>query len=497
MKKILIFAVIAVILTLSINSCTPEPGGNEEEGNFWAQNTVTDKFYKFYADKLYENAHCTVWVERNSNVTSATAEKIGNEYSTQIRPKMVSAFGWTASNTDTMSYADTLGDGDGKLCILLLDIKDDYEEGVNDSYVAGYFYAVDFFNDFQVMSEGVRSNERDMIYIDTYPGLDNADDPDVMAGVFRTLAHEMQHLMNFVTTAAIRSNVNENGQITDLFPMDTWIDEGLSSAAEYIYNSVHPPIRWHWYNSNGGGEGRINKGNNFFVWGNYKNEMYAILDDYATVYLFFQWLRLQSGVNSSKIYKDIMVSSDSDYKAVTSSASSNIENGYNTWEKLLGDWLSANFINNTSGRYGYMNDSTLKQIKAPYAPKASSIWLSPGEGVYSYADNSTFPSQSGNIRYAGLSSSGRKGTIANGETLLSFNVNPTKTGNSENATMTNNTPPAPPSPNINIAGSRSADGIQKFKGPFPIGAEGIIRNIRDLDLTGISMRGILPEAINE
>jgi hypothetical protein len=300
---------------------------------------------------------------------------------------------------DIMGAADFIADGDGKLCILLLDIKDGYT-GPGGSYTAGYFFLGDFLEDND--SLGYRSNEADMIYLDTYPAKPGSSES------YQTLAHEMQHLMNFATSIMRRITNNT------IYLMDTWIDEGLSSAAEYIYLGKHIEERVEWFNRDS--EDTIALGNNFFVWGNLETN--SILDDYATVYLFFQWLRLQA--DGTEIYKDIIGATDSDYRAVTEAAKKNIqwfnesdtiaEDSLETspWERLFESWLAANYINAENGEYGYKNDDMLKDLVVSMASaKNDSLPLLPGEAVYSITDSDgeilNYTEGSGpNIKYLGL-----------------------------------------------------------------------------------------------
>jgi len=387
---------------------------------------------------------------------------------------MISNFGITFNTgsglKDTMQYADWwMGNGDGKLCILLLDIIDNYSVN-NKAYVAGYFQPMNFFNTNY-------SNNCDMIYIDTYPGLQSEN----INSAYRTLFHEMQHLMNFTTTLAKRSNIVGN-DIIALNEMDLWIDEGLSTAAEWVYSGNHDNGRLGWYNSDP--TGLIGKGNNFFLWDNRtgsgedKHEN-AVLDDYATVYLFFQWLRIQS---SSNIYKSIISSSNSDYKAVTKAASDNNMSYASTksgWGNMLRDWYAANYINSNSGRYGYKNETTLRRttsgnpITVHYVPAGkTSIDLYSGEGVYSAADGYTVPGASGNILYSGLNNST---IVASGASvtgaLLTYNID--DNSNIETAASISGTTTGTAA-NILASGSRSVQSVQ-INNPFPVGFSDMLR----------------------
>ena len=472
MKKLLFVTCISVIL---LSSCDWLFEGETGGKTFWAQDMTTSSFYWITADLLAENEYCKVYAEVNKGVTKSAAQNMADEY-ISIRSKMLNAFGFSIQGYDTLQIADAFCDEDGKLTILLLDIRDGYQQGVNDSYVAGYFTPYNFF-------DAENSNLCDMIYIDTNPGL--KEDPE---NAYSTLVQELQHLMNFTSTLMYRREV-EDGVITDIFMMDTWIDEGLSSAAEWVYSGKHLVDRWGWYYLNGNGDGLIDKGNNFFVWGNRTNEnQYAVLDDYATVYLFFQWLRLQSG--GTGIYKDIIKSDKDDYLAVTDAASS-IEASYkNNWSGLLGDWLAANYIYNSSGRYGYEDDfkfyinEELVTIKGLHllSTDKQTISLYPGEGVFSlidtdYASGSVIPAGPGkNIRYYVLTNSPTT-SMAEGA-LLTYNANnvnsapPTgsfmETGNVTGVTA-----------NVSVVvpvNGRSVAAPFRITGPYRIGAGDVRRS---------------------
>lgn len=438
MKKFLVIA--ACVFSMSFISCDVllgillggDNGSTDPNyGNFWAHDLRYDpiKPYRVDAELLHQGVYCNVWVEKGS-ATKAQAKRIADEYDKNIYGKMIDNFSMknfqfdSETFSDIMKFADWLADEDGKLCILLLDIKDNFKEGINNSYTAGYFHNLHFL-------DRNYSNGKDMIFVDTYPGMEDTEE------AFSTLAHEMQHLMNFATsfvTRILKNNNNEN----ELFLMDTWIDEGLASAAEYIYKGEHLTGRIDWYNYNGYKEsaksehrGLIDKGNNFFNWGNRTEEnQYANMDDYATVYLFFQWLRLQAG--RSTIYSEIISSPNYDHKAVTTVMNTAAkDNGFNDWNILLRAWFAANFINAADNIYGYKNDPILKSVKAPASSSINSpIMLAPGEGVYSRIDAgslTTMPSSSSSpsIKYASLSKTGTlvsNDSVAAGRTLLTYNV---------------------------------------------------------------------------
>jgi len=462
MKKYLslILVVVFALMAFSCGDFFESVSGGK---SFWALDYTKSpvQSYRVSAELLASNELCEVWVEKGSGVSEQQAKSVANEYKNAVYVKMMKFFGWEVLENGTrynvMDIADMMGDGNGKLNILLLDIKDGYKKGVNDSYVAGYFYAYNFF-------DVEESNVSDMIYMDTYPSSVGADE------FYSTLAHEMQHLINFITTAMFRSEVNENNEIIDLFLMDTWIDEGLSAAAEWVYLGKPDESRIRWYNEDR--TGFISKGDNFYVWDNYKENPSAVLNEYATVSMFFHWLRLQFG---NDIYFNILTSLKSDYLAVEEAQE------YTKWPGLLKMWHTANKINNTSSYEGYKNDSLLKDIKANYLSSNDKQWeLYPGEAVYTYSLLGTStPDLSGSIRYLGMSDTNVSGNIPAKGTLLTYNIDTRynnadkNSGTATPGTITGEKPPSKPVLNMNSSdNSRALSGAM---GSNRIDAGDIIR----------------------
>jgi hypothetical protein len=440
---------------------------------FWAYNISTDNFYQLEAELLAEGPNCRVWAEKGRGITTATANSMVKAYEERIRTKMLDTFAYKGQigfngkdigpidqiengevvANDTLELAGWMTDDDGKLTLLLLDIKDDFKQGVNDGYVAGYFWSGNIVS--SSLYSGY-SNKCSMIYVDTYPAEPGSENSN------STVAHELQHLMTYV-----------NAYISDKeYLLNTWIDEGLSSAAEWLYFGKQVDSKLDMYNANM--SGLIQKGNNFFVWGNHESEsQYAAFDDYSTVYLFFQWLRLQSG--STSIYKEITLSNNYNHLAVTNAANRAMSgNGYDNWGTLLKTWLAANYINAPSGPYGYRNDSVLKRIKAKTAPVGvTNISLAPGEGVYSITNDFDLPENKQSIRYAGLDKDGNDLSDTetfSGGALLTYNVNTNIEGNPESGTTTG----VAASYAEADATSRSVAGLS-FSGPYVIDAGGILR----------------------
>ena len=403
----------------------PPKEDDPNEKKFWAIDFTKvgqpGYLYQAKARQLYEGDKCVIYAETTAGISIRTAEQFAREYSEKIYGVMLEYFcdknfevnynGTKTTYADTLEYAFSLVDNQDKLIILLLDIRDGYS---GNGYVAGYF-------DPRNLYYGTNSNYKNMIYVDTNPGMNNQEE------MFSTFAHELQHLINYVTSIRIRPN----GQSPYPHQMDTWIDEGLSLMAEYLYQEKPLESRIRWFINDP--MKTIAWGNNFYVWDNYDSGSFpnAVLDDYATAYLFFQWLYLQTEEDPA-LLKKIAASGKYDYRAVTENTGSIIPGGDN-WETLLRTWLAANYINDPENEYGYKGNEAFKNITVkPYlvTDNNSKIKLFPGEGVYSTIKSSfVLPANDSgeNIRYAGLQKGlpfvSISGPSYTGDSLLTFNKN--------------------------------------------------------------------------
>jgi hypothetical protein len=383
-----------------------------------------DSWYSLTAKKLAESVHCVVYADiTETGITAVNGQAIANQYESKIYTPVTNAFG---------GIEDV--DGNGKVIFLMLDIIDGYTG--SGGYVAGYFDPTHMF----ATSTYSNSNKAAMLFMDTNPGFDLGN-PNRIQNFYSTMAHELQHLIEWSETVA--QNKPEK---------DLWINEGLSTAAEYIYgigggSPAHQTNRIDYFNKtdNYATDNTIRNGNTFFVWDN-RND---VLADYSTAYLFFQWLRIQAD-NGTGIYKDIIASSYSDYRAVTRTAKNRIAglglSGTDAadtadWEKLLRTWFAANYVNAPSGganeRYGYKGEiASLTQHTTSGSGTAA---LYPGEGVFSTISTSTPLSASSNIKYADINGGATNvtGTYSGG-TLLTFNADSDKGGSDETGTIAAN-----------------------------------------------------------
>jgi hypothetical protein len=417
---------------------------------FWAQSVVSSAWYELAAVKLAEGAHCIVYGDSLKKISQATAEAIVKEYEEKIYPPMYEVFG------DPPDI-----DNNGKVILLLLDILDGYID--SGGYVAGYF------SQYHMMSSSgaPNSNEADMLFLDIFPGDPQSDT------FYATIAHELQHLIDFGKTSS----------------RDLWINEGLSLSAEYLYGGQRQD-RLDLYNHAEAYGLAIPYGNTFFVWNGYWEAQGDSLSNYATAYLFFQWLRLQAkgkgigGPDGTGIYKAISDAAKDgfgDYRNVTAAAAG-INGAFDDWATLFGSWMLANWYNSPEGLFGYWKEISLTQyaLKIP----EQSYPLYPGEGVFSPfgGESVNYSSPSGNIRYHGLSvpagpapEDGNPSSLfqgpPSGQYLLTFNGNPDKNGGTEAGKLGSVSAEARSLQSSQAAGilSLRSPGSAPPLGPYPVG----------------------------
>ncbi|MDR1250865.1 MAG: hypothetical protein LBK62_01735 [Treponema sp.] len=433
-------AVLACVLAVSCDTPTSGDGSGSVyrepdvvlgTNQFWAYNSSNNNYYRLTAEKKAVGQRCEVWVEKGAGISSSDAREIAAEYDNTIYQVIRNAFnttldvdvgGGVKKQMGLFEIADYITNEDGKLLLLLLDIRDTYSPPADNAYVGGYFDGNNFLNN-------PYSNRADMLYVDIKPGTIKSKQ------FYAVIAHELQHLLHFVIDLGVRTPEGA----TFITEQDLWINEGLSTASEYLYLGDHAATkRIDDFNK----DAKILAGNTFFVWD-------GALADYATAYLFFQWLRIQAG--STAIYRDIFMSQKLNYQAVTEAAASRIDTSYANWETLLYSWFAANYIKASSGPYGYNGE--ISGLEARFTSGSTkTIQLRPGEGVYSALGS--VPANSGNIHYASL-------TAESVTVTLTYNVNTVKAGAAETGTIAASQLPAD-----TISASRAAAASRE---PYPIG----------------------------
>lgn len=150
--------------------------------------------------------HCYVYVQDGQKVESKAIDKIVNAFDNKIYPEDRSMFGneWSPGIDD-----------DARITLLLLDIKDGYNPNTgNTAYTGGYFNAGDCYT----KAKYPTSNQREMLYLDTYPSQPGTDK------FLSVIAHEFQHMIHW------------NHDPKEF----TWMNESMSQLASYLCGYGHP-----------------------------------------------------------------------------------------------------------------------------------------------------------------------------------------------------------------------------------------------------------------
>lgn len=228
-----------------------------------------DHCYVWIADANYTTASST---NSDELITASQASAIASNFD-MIYPKETAVFGDVYDGTS--KYTNIISPAD-KISILVYDIDYDYSASLTGG-TYGFFAPDDF------TTNRTYSNQNEMFYIDAY-FLDK-----VAAQVYSTLAHEFQHMLNFV-------NKNLNG-----ITYETWYTEMLSMVCEDIMqktlgisDSDSPKGRLTYYLYGGYGAGHS-------VWRDSPtirtslSGSYSLLDSYASAYAFGAYIMRNYG----------------------------------------------------------------------------------------------------------------------------------------------------------------------------------------------------------
>lgn len=162
------------------------------------------------------------------------------------------------ANNENIFGAPPNVDGDGKIDVLLVDIRDGWNPETDGGFVGGFVYS----GDLSLLGNG---NLRDILYLDTNPSL-STNRP--LASLLATAAHEYQHLIHF------------NYDLDEI----SFVNEGLSEWAEVINGYSRRAMRYL------GDASRYNVP--IFRW---SSDNVNVLDDYERAGLFTTYLEDRIG----------------------------------------------------------------------------------------------------------------------------------------------------------------------------------------------------------
>jgi len=298
---------------------------------FYAIDLSNNTFYTLTAELRATNQLVNIWVEKeelsNNHVTDTEVNSILDAL-TNSTPNTSYNPNKGIIEIEQMIFGNTPNkDGDGIVDFLVLNIKDDFEPYNNDYYMAGYFSLND-----QKDTNG--SNKRDMLYIDSYPGIYNpyTEQRDIYT-VITTTAHELQHLIHY------NYDINE----------DKFLNEGLSQFAQIVTG----------YNFDNPSEFFRNTNQTLYTFSSDNTLVDYVKTQMFVLYLFeqFDYDFIKSLVHNSKN------GVESIKETLTSFGSSR------DFNQILADWGVANYLNeyDFDPKFGYNYSPATKYHASPHS----------------------------------------------------------------------------------------------------------------------------------
>jgi hypothetical protein len=236
--------------------------------DLWARDLRTQNSVCVPVELVSSGNYVEVYKEK-SLVTSFNLVQFASDFDTITYPRLVDTFG-VPSDVD----------GDGKIKILVMDIKDGATS--NSAYVAGYFDPINYLPDNFLLR--VRSNFAEVLYLDGRE-LIAATNRDPYA-FDSTAAHEFQHLLRF-------PKMYETNQSDEL-----WINEGTSEVASDIAGFGPQTSRLDCYS--GVNDSRCDDGINGVSLLDWNNNSAEVLKQYSFAYVFMRYLYDISGTNETE-----------------------------------------------------------------------------------------------------------------------------------------------------------------------------------------------------
>ncbi len=332
--------------------------------NFYTYNFETEQDELITATLRAQGTYAQVWVKNTTEISQQNAQLLVSEFDSVIYSSVVQNF-----------YSPSDVNSDGRIAILCFDIKDGFDGG---GYIGGYFWGGDLYSKSSVPS----SNEMEIFYIDTYPGMHYPSyNPIDVSDQYSTLAHEFQHMVSF----------NRNRFVENSSDMDTWIDEAFSMAAEHmIYGASEMTGRISYYNSSSS----IKNGHSLLYWDD-------TLSNYSLSYLFGQYLRLQTGQGNS-IFKEILQDNYNDYRAVEKAIKKYIDSSMD-FGNFMTYFRIALYLKESTGLYGFKGDSSFNSV-SPQMYTGTGKYLRGGGAVMKSIPGSFTSSgnEGSDIQYVGI-----------------------------------------------------------------------------------------------
>ncbi|WP_040516853.1 T9SS type A sorting domain-containing protein [Gracilimonas tropica] len=350
-----------------------------DEKTFFVSNLETDEFDEKEFRLIKKGNYTQIWLEideiNNGHLTNDVADSLFKYLEDSSNPNSFNPNKGIIELSNEILGSPPNYDGDGLVDFLVTDIKDGWDPEEGGGYTAGFFYGVDQFPDATAQSIGARSNERDILYIDSYPGIYSNGQINAK-GPLGTLSHEYQHIIHY--------NYNDRAGNNEF----TFINEAQSNFAALL-NGYFP------HNSIGDYLSDTNVP--IFRW----NRSGNVLPDYGRAAAFTSYLWSQFGFENSGLLTQEPLSGADGVNSVLSDLGSGLNFG-----DLLVNWGVANLINDTDvdSRYGYSHPF-LNSIKADVAfsePNLSNEVIEVEAGGIEYVGFTQVKNFQGSVSYSNL-----------------------------------------------------------------------------------------------
>jgi hypothetical protein len=259
--------------------------------------------------------HCYVFVEdalwgTNVNQAAVDSVRLAFDSRTPANPNK------GIYQTDTEVFGNPPNfDGDDKIIILILDIKDSFGVDGQASYIAGYFYA---YNEYP-KAEYPYSNEGEIYFMDAVQA--NLLDEDGLQDALSTCAHEFQHMIHYNYLPKALTFINE------AWSLGAEIINGYAAYAPTLYANYYDYYTFDW-----GGD----------------------LKDYSRGSRFALYLYEQFGTSIFGEYLKYCQSNNSVGLAGLNGALS-VVGSTRDYSAIMEDWFIANYVNdkNINTEWGY------------------------------------------------------------------------------------------------------------------------------------------------
>ncbi len=307
----------------TVSAVTQDTLGTTQQ--FFVYNFVSQSFQTVNAVLMAKGNLTEIWVDKtelaDGHVDDSVVASIENALENQTpQGSKDPREGIVKLEESYFGMPPNSGNSNGYVHFLITDIKDGWDSTKNSSFIAGFFLSNDQ-PDPNTHQYNYGSNRRDMLYIDSYPGIyyHGARNP---SAPLPTLAHEFQHLIHWHYDPGEVTFLNEgcstNAEVVCGYPM--------RSPALYFKNPNIPLFTW-----------RSNTDPN-------------VLADYSRATIFMRYLLEQFGDLFAKDFVQNPAEGINGINSTLAEVGSSLN-----FNQVFQNWVIANALDDVSiGRqYGY------------------------------------------------------------------------------------------------------------------------------------------------